>query len=339
MNLNSIFVVLTHVIDALLIVVGFVIMCYGVYVAPGVSDNGQLNTTYFNYMFIGCVFATVHIILSAVMSCQGTKWQKLNPSPDDVYPWLTGRRMLIARNVFALALVMVSAWTLVGFYSLDMSFNNTRDDLEAGMNPVYDAFELDFSHDFNERYFSAVDTCGGSDWLWDIIKERCAYTDTDDSSGSLTMQEKQCDADCGNTEGTCSITEADCDAAVSDCPYDECRLGLLNFMLDWMEYAYYISAITFALALVQFISTAFLMCYHHKASFIEVLVQTGAVKRTDKDTLHRKAPKKTVQMFWTQESRENIVKRNDRILELEAAKKRQEDADKPKINFHAPKDK
>jgi hypothetical protein len=285
-------------------VMGVVICTFGIYLAPGLATDSTLNQWYFATLSTISVCTFVLIIISVALSCMGIRWQKLNPSPDDEYPWLTGKRVLIARNFLAAVLVGLSVWTLFNFYSLDVSFRNTKNQINAGNDPSYDAFERDFSGDFNAQYFKAVNNCKENHWIWDRVEKYCGYSDLDDDT--VSIYEDQCEADCGNTSGTCRTSEDACDDDKKDCPYHICRKGLLTFMEDRLMWAYYVCSVTALLAILQWCCSLALMCYHHKASFVEILEKMGAIRKhgkVAKGLVETKsfglAPKGEIKLFWT----------------------------------------
>jgi hypothetical protein len=292
-TINSTVAVLFQFSDCLMFVMGCGILWVGIYALPGsgAAPYSVLNEEWFRSFGIGCLFIFFHIMLSMFVTCFGLTYQ-MRDRP--MKTWWTGRRILILRTCMLLGLTITAGFVMVEMYNLSLSFNNTVHDINSGSSPNYDYFEIKFSKAFNNDYYEAQLNCGAEDWIWGLVDKNCGYAST---STSVTMLEAQCSTSCSSTSGTCIVkSQADCNTNRYFCPFNSCRKGLLEWMLGYVNNIYYMAVFFFILALFQLVLGLGLSCYHHKASFLNILAKTGAVKFSH---VKKRNPKEEILIFRT----------------------------------------
>lgn len=104
-----------------------------------------------SWRLLGCLAAVVgshrFLLLSRVMYAAGL---------------CTGRRMLGTYELAVLAILILQMYFLVRLYDIIHAFSEAKDDL-SGPGPVeYTRFERSLARNFDEFYFSAMETCNSA---------------------------------------------------------------------------------------------------------------------------------------------------------------------------------
>ena len=251
-------------------IIGFFVTGAATYLL--LADFGDLDKAFF--IAGGTIFFLFGWIILGIsyLGCQGIYYQR-RVSP---YTKWQGTRILSFYQVFLiLTFVAELVWLAVSMDAISALKSNAEAVLD-GENPTYTSLESKFAEKFDAFFFGAQSECGTLRyaWFWAFINKRCSKYNANMTQllcmrcddASVTM----CDADvytCYNSEMTSANNYA--------CPYNACREGVLEFVIDRMSpFAYFtIFMVVFQIALI--FSTCALICFHPRDTDAEIRAKNG----------------------------------------------------------------
>jgi hypothetical protein len=262
--------------NSIFTITGFVIMSGATYLL--VADFGNLDKGFF--IGGGIIFFLFGWIILGMsyLGCQGIYYQrKVSP-----YTKWQGTRILTFFQIFLVITVAAElTWLTVSMGALSALKENAELVLK-GDNPDYTSLEDEFAAKFNPFFFGACSECASLRyaWFWSFVNKRCAKFD--ENMAQLSCQ--RCD--------DYSVTVCTADSYVchnSDmiekenfaCPYNACREGVLDFVLDrFSPFAYFVLFVcVFQILLIA--STCALICFHQRDSDAEIRAKNGIFVKGD----------------------------------------------------------
>lgn len=236
------------------------------------ADFGDLDKAFF--IGVGMIFFLFGWIVLGIsyLGCQGIYYQR-RVSP---YTKWQGTRILSFYQVFLiLTFVAELVWLTVSMDAITALKENAQEVLD-GNTPTYSSLEAKFAEKFDAFFFGAQSECASLRyaWFWAFVNKRCTKYNSNMSQllcqrcddVSVTM----CDPDpalCYNSDLTSAYNFA--------CPYNACREGVLEFVIDRLSpFAYFtIFLVVFQVLLIA--STCALICFHPRDSDAEIRAKNG----------------------------------------------------------------
>ena len=254
----------------------FIFTIFGFFIVGAASyllgaDFGDLDKTFF--VSGGIIFFLFGwIVRYIIFGLSGIYYQR-RVSP---YTKWQGTRILMFYQVFLiLTFAAELVWLAVSMNAITALKENASKVLN-GETPTYTSLEAKFAEKFDAFFFGAQSECGSLRyaWFWSFINKRCTKFNSNMSQllcqrcddYSVTM----CDPDvdlCYNSELTSAYNFA--------CPYNACREGVLEFVIDRLSpFAYFtIFLVVFQILLIA--STCALICFHPRDSDAEIRAKNG----------------------------------------------------------------
>lgn len=297
-NINKFIVWNLNSIIGLIGILVLVLSLYAVF-----ADWGDLDSSFFLGLGIACALFGYSLILGGSVGTLAVLYQNVRTG------FWTGKKILTLYFVIATLLMIASAGLLFGLTNEATSLENARASLLTDNPLPYDAFETAMASKFNEFYFGVAAVCGQVNliWFWSFIDNWCPES----------IQEGSC-ARCGDFWiTTCYADETACysdyDVTVvgggdsttpnRTCPYEICRDGVLSYIITRM-YAFVWAILTlFLVTFVLVVCSLMLLCFHKRDTVEEMLIKTGAIKRT---TALESAQSNAALMASTSENRKVI---------------------------------
>ncbi|CAE7669480.1 unnamed protein product [Symbiodinium microadriaticum] len=243
-----------------------------------VSDWGSLDRGFFLGWCIVVILFSVLILMISLLGCMGVSHQS-----EQLSCW-TGRRILALYQLSLLATIIGNLWMVTKLIILVRGLDATYSDLTSADDTVdYGRFEEAVADRFNEFFFSAAATCTDSKyaWFWSWVDDHCP----------VSIGQARCMA-CGDySVTTCPADEDLCYAqsgGMDKCPYDQCRAGVLDYLISYMEPLNVALLVIAVFQLCIMVLTCMLICYTPQDTVEQMLVKTGTISEKDVDRRRRK---------------------------------------------------
>lgn len=250
--------------------VGFCVVGGATYLL--LADFGDLDKAFF--IGGGLIFFLFGWIILGIsyLGCQGIYYQR-RTSP---YTKWQGTRILSFYQIFLiLTFAAELVWLAVSMDAITALKKNAEEVLDGG-TPTYSSLESKFAEKFDAFFFGAQSECGTLRyaWFWSFINKRCTKYNANMSQllcqrcddYSVTM----CDADvytCYNSEMTSAYNFA--------CPYNACREGVLEFVIDRMSPFAYFTIFMVVFQILLIFSTCALICFHPRDTDDQIRAKNG----------------------------------------------------------------
>lgn len=234
------------------------------------SDWGALDPQFYSDWCAGMIVVGVVVLFLACFGWCGTVYQTNREG------FCTGRRMLGTYEIAVLAILILQMYFLVRIYDIIHTLSETKDELSTPGPTEYTKFERGLARNFDEFYFSAMETCNDNkyNWLWDWVDDHCP----------TTMQSDNCEGGCLTTpvEASCpdeSMCSYAGEAHWTYCPYDTCRPEILGFVIrnltPFADFMLFMTIFEVALLLIN----CLLICYNPRDNVEEMLIKAGTLTK------------------------------------------------------------
>lgn len=241
------------------------------------SEWGDLDRGFFLGGGIAALLFWLLVFLISMIGCIGVNRQTKRAGC-----W-TGRRIMALYQVTLLLTIIGDVWAVTRLVTYVQSFEDADDSLGLGTPSSlveYDSLETSVADRFNQFFFSATTTCTDAKFIffWSWVNDHCEGVVTQDSCmGCADYSITMCVAD----QDSCLLGAEGGD--LSKCPYELCRRGVLQYLIEYMRpAASYVLAFTVFQFFLMLLS-CLLMCFTEKDSLQTVLIKTGTIARPDFD--------------------------------------------------------
>lgn len=255
----------------LFVVMGLLIISGALYVLA--ADFGDLDKGFFLgggaiVFLFGCM-----LLMVSYLGGQGIYYQRR----ESKHTMWQGRRILIVYQVcLIMTLIFELVWLGISLAAITELRNNAEDIQDDPDNPPeWSSMEIKISQKFDAFFFGASSQCNTLKylWFWNFVNKRC--TKYNENMSQFTCQ--RCNdasvTSCAGDERTCY--ENGQTQANDACPYNACRRGVLEFVLDrFSPFAYFVLfVVIFQVFLIA--CTCTLICYHPRDSELEIRAKNG----------------------------------------------------------------
>lgn len=238
-------------------------------------------------MVVQCFFLFgVIILILAYLGGQGIFYQ----NRESKFTSWRGSRILSIYQIFLVAtLVFELLWIGVSLDALALLRTNALAVVDPSVDdPPMSSMEDKIAQKFDAFFFGAVSQCETVkyEWFWSFINTRCAALD--ENMSQVTCQ--RCD---DYSVTVCTADNKSCyDGRDEACPYQACRAGILQFILDrFPPFAYFVIAIV-VFQLLLILSNCTLICFHRRDTDAEIKAKNGifAQRPAGDGAQHRQLP-------------------------------------------------
>jgi hypothetical protein len=278
-RLNNIMKFCVWIFNNLIYLIGFLILAVSLYVC--FANWGGLDKSFF--LGLGVVYALFGGILIYVSMLGILAIRNQDVKEDS--PW-TGKRIILLYLICVLCGFWSTAFFAVYLTNESTSLQSSQDALQSGdVNVPYDDFESATAVKFNQFFFGVAKTCTSLNlvWFWEFVGKYCPST----------LHFESCASCSDNWITTCIADQVACDASYDvtqpfggvagvphkTCPYDLCRDGIIDFIIDGMNSFLAIICTLLALFAWLVLFTTMLLCYHKRDSNEVYLMKAGAIRR------------------------------------------------------------
>ena len=206
----------------------------------------------------------------------------------------SGRRMLCLHQ---LVILMVLAFAMTNASWLDKREQSLKLVLSNHTAYQYDAFERRISTYFNNAYFDSL--CSddpSSTAFFSFIDRKCPERMTQKYCTLPAKKKIQCDTSCAIKQDTLDSTTFDTicpcpgeelcnDGFLASCPYEKCRVGILEELHRWAAPTIVVARLVTFLLVLMLVLSCLLICYNPRDEIEVELLKTGVMSADDVEAI------------------------------------------------------
>ena len=163
----------------------------------------------------------------------------------------------------------------------------------------YDAFETRLETFLNGAYFESI--CSNDQttkWLLDLIDKYCPVSMSQEACALTGKKKETCDTSCNQVEVDlykCCPSEVPCtEGNRLACPYDHCRIELIEELLVWTGPAKLAAQFVCLLSALMLVLSCLLICYNARDDIEIELLKSGVMSEEDIVAIRRLRESKNV---------------------------------------------
>ena len=233
---------------------------------------------------------TVAILLFTIYGCCGAINQIVRKGCCCV-----GRRVLCCHQFLLLTVLVISVTHQEQLANRERSIDLVIGNVTT--YPRYDSFEQRLDKYFNKAYFEG--NCGlddtydkSSTWLMKWVDRRCPSTMSQSVCGLSDKEKLDCDTSCDvpiwNTTSCCPSEDLCLGKDIKEaCPYNQCRVAVLDEVLNYIDPALQGLRFLTALSVVMIVFTCLLICYNPRDDIEVELLKTGVMTEEDVEAIRK----------------------------------------------------
>ena len=254
----------------------FFLTLFGVVVFAGsiytfFADFGDLDKGFFLGGGIMLFLFSIIVVMVAYLGGQGVYYQR----KENKFTVWGGSVILSVYQFFLVAtLAMQLIWVAVSMDAFTQLRKNA-DLVIAGNDVPMTSLEDKIAEKFNAFFFGAASACDSVayQWFWSFVDKRCTKFNANMSQSTCQRCEDYSVTVCAADPKMCYVASYNLQAQA--CPYQACRMGVLEFVTDkFAPFSYFvIGMVTFQFLLIS--SNCALICYHKRDTDAEIKAKNG----------------------------------------------------------------
>ena len=213
----------------------------------------------------------------------------------------SGRKMLCLHQLLLVTVLLFSLSQYEWLNKREQSVKLVLSDSESYRE--YDAFERRISKYFNNAYFDSICEAKTSSadqsttWLMKFVDKRCSDDMGQEYCALSNYQKRTCDTSCAALRGLnfttldllkCCPSEDLCaDGNLSSCPYERCRVPILQELHAWTAPTKVATQFVIALAALMLILSCLLICFNPRDEIEMELLKTGVMSQEDVEAIQK----------------------------------------------------
>jgi hypothetical protein len=232
---------------------------------------------------------TVAVLIFTIYGCCGAINQIVRKGC-----FCAGRRVLCFHQFLLLAVLVTSVSQQEKLANREKSIDLVIANVAS--YPNYDLFESRLDKYFNKAYFEG--NCALNDdtydksstWLMEWVDRSCPSTMSRSVCALSEEKKENCDTTCYRSiwnVGSCCPSEYSCLKLnlQEACPYNRCRVAVLNEVRIYVDPALKVLRFVTFLAITMIILTCLLICYNPRDDIEIELLKTGVMTEEDVETI------------------------------------------------------
>jgi len=253
---------------------GLTLMGLAIYVL--FANWGALDPNFFLGSGLVLLLFGLIITLIAYLGYKGVMYQRM---PNEFTGWRGLRIILIYQFCLVCALIAEIYWLVQSLQSI----SNLRDTAvvvakgtTSALTIPYTPLEAQLAYKFNTFFFGASSVCNTIkyEWFWSFVQARCKSITPNLSQLACQRCDDYSVTNCAGDQRTCNNNQDYTNVA---CPYNVCREGLLQYILNEMKPIsnFIIAFVIFQIVLI--FANCALACYSPRDTDEQILNKNGVL--------------------------------------------------------------